>query len=548
MASSALNIWVMDVDDFIQKNHILEVTSPFIHISSSNQNHPEGIFSEVIFGPLASQARLIRHGYISLNCRVFHPIVFQNLISIKRFYGEIMSGKSYAKWDPVIKDFVRSSETEEGAETGYTYFLKYFNQIEFGKNSSLKRNDKVEVIEKYKDRVLIDKILVLPAGWRDLTDTDGRVEKDSINTLYISLLERAKAMPPGSDTDAIYDNVHYSVQRKVMEVYEYLQEFSKGKRGFLEGKFGARSIAQGTRNVITSASMEAESPFSLQYLKLDEVKVPLYQAAKGYSSLVVYWIKSLFYSPIIQDGVDQIPLINTEDYTVEYVHIDDKDKDSLLTAEGIMKTLDRFRDVEYRWRPVTAMAGGVSYYLYLVYDEGDTVTVFRNLEEFKTLYKERTNKDIDPSKVRYLTYAEMVYIATYQASHGKSGSITRYPVTDEQSTFVAKTHLVSTVVGRVVNFVADAKTGAGLLLPEYPMIGTGFVDALTFHPSKRKGLSADFDGDTVSWIPIMSDEANAECERYYHSMDNYIFPNGDPMVAADDLADLTLNALTEDPH
>ena len=543
----ALNLSVMDVDTFITKNNIQEVTSPFIHVPSSPAFDPEGIFSEAIFGAIASQMRLIRHGYINLNCHVFHPIIFQNLLAIKRFYGEIMSGKSYAKWDPEIKDFVRADESEEGADTGYSFFLSHFNQINFETNESLKRNDKVRVIEKYKDRLLIDKILVLPAGWRDLNDEDGRVEKDSINTLYIALLERARAMPPMGDTDAIYDAVHYSVQRKVMEIYEYLFEFARGKRGFLEGKFGARSIAMGTRNVITSSLMEAESPDSPQYHKLDEVKVPLYQAAKGYTSLVVYWLKSLFYSPVIQDGADQIPIIDPDDLKQIYVRIDDKDKDTLLTSEGVNKTLDRFRDVEYRWRPVTAMSEGKPYYLYLVYDDKDEISIFRNLEEFKEMYERRTGAKPDMAKVRPLCYAEMIYVATYQASLGRSGYVTRYPVTDEQSCFVAKTHLCSTAPARVVKFITNVETGASIELPEYPIIGAGFVDALRFHPSKRAGLGADYDGDTVTWGPLLSDEANKECEAYYHSVANFVFPNGEAMVGTDDLIMCCLYTLTEEP-
>lgn len=545
--AAPFNIAIMDVDAFIQKNNVQEVTSPFIRVPSSNLMDPDGIFSETIFGPLASQVRLIRHGYISLNCRVINPTIFQNLIALKRFYGELMSGKSYGKWDAEIKDFVRADETEEGADTGYSFFIKHFPQINFLTNASLKRNDKVAVIQKYKDRCFIDKMLVLPAGWRDLSDTDGRIEKDSVNTLYVSLLERAKAMPPGGDTDPIYDVVHYSIQRKVMEIYEYLQNFSEGKRGFLEGKFGARSIAQGTRNVITSASMEAESPDSPQFHNLDEVKVPLYQAAKGYTSLVVYWMKSLFYGPIIQDGADQIPLIDPETLSQIYVRIEDKDKDSLLTSEGINKTLDRFRDVEYRWRPVTAMSEGKPYYLYLVYDEGDKIHIFRNLEEFKFMYENKNPGKFDISKVRPLSYAEMVYIATYSASKERCGYITRYPVTDENSTFVAKTHLVSTVPGRIVTMVTNIEMDSGVELPEYPILGKGFVDALCFHPSKRAGLGADFDGDTVTWTPVFSDEANKECIAYLNNVASFINGNGGTQIGSDDLLDITLHTLTENP-
>lgn len=547
-ASQPFNLKLMHVDEFIKQNNLQEVTSPFIHESSSSNFSDGGLFSERVFGPVASQQRLIQLGYISLNCRVFHPVIFQNLISLKRFYGEIMSGRSYAKWDPVEKDLVRASDDEEGADTGYSFFLKYFPLIKFDKNASLRRNDKIDVILKYKDCLLIDKCIVAPAGIRDIKDENERMEKDSINTLYVALLERAKAMPPHADTDPIYDQVHYSIQHKVLEIYEYLLEFVRGKRGFFESRLGARSVAQGTRNVITSANLEATSPSSPQFHRLDEVKIPLYQAAKGYQSLVIYWLKSIFYASIIQEGVDNIPLIDTNSFNLVYDRINDKDKESMLSAEGIMKTIDRFRDVEYRWRPVSVKGTNDKvYYLYLVYDDGNEVYTFRNIEEFKMMYKSAKKRDPDQSKIRPLTYAEMIYIATYQASVNKFGTITRYPVTDEGSIFVARTHLASTTPSRIVNWITNVETGAGIQLPEYPIVGSNFIDAIMFHPSRRAGLSADYDGDTVSWIPILSDEANAECEQYVRSPSFYINPTGSTSLGTDDLVSITLHAMTEDP-
>jgi len=486
-----LNLRIMNVDKFIKDNNLGEVTSSFVHEPSSSAFDRCGLFSEEIFGPIASQMRLIKMGYINLNCKVFHPVIFQNLQALKRFYVEIMSGRSYAKWDATEKDFIHASEDDPEAKTGYTFFLRHFNQIELAKNASLRRNDKIDVILNNKDNLFIDKFIVAPAGIRDMNEEDGRMEKDSINTLYVALMERAKAMPAGSNLDSIYDSVHYSIQRKVLEVYEYLLNFVSGKRGFFEAKLGARAVAQGTRNVITSTSLECESPDSPQYHKLDEVKIPLYQAAKGFQSLVTYWIKSTFYGLIIQDGADQIPLINPDTKRLEYVQIDDKDRDALLTAEGILKTIDRFRDPEYRWKPVGATANGKRYLLYMVYEDGNEISIFRNIEEFKMIYKNANGKDVDDTKIRPLTYAEMIYIATFKASYGKSGTITRYPVTGPESIFVAKTHLMSTIPGRIVKLITSTEAHSFIELPEYPVIGKGFADAVMFFPSVRAGLGAD---------------------------------------------------------
>jgi len=541
--AAPLNIAIMDVEKFIKDHALKEVTSPLIHNSSSSDFHPEGLFSELIFAPVTSEERMTRHAFIRLNCKVLHPVIYQNLQAMKRFYVEIMAGREYAIWDKQEKDFIRSSETEEGADTGYSFFLKHFKEINFKKNQSLRREDKINIMIKYKDRALIEYCIVIPAGIRDMSEEEGRIEKGSINSLYTSLLSSTKAMPPFGNEDPLYDSVHFSIQRKVMEIYECLYNMVEGKKGFLQGKLAHRHIVGGTRNVITATNMEAPEPDSPQAHRPNEVKVPLYQAAKGFSSLVVYWMRLLFYSNVISQGSDSVSMIDPETNLLGYVPIDDKDKDLLLTSNGIQKTIDRFRDPDFRFRPVIVRSKGKPYYLYLVYDDVKDIYIFRNLNEFKQDYK----GTFDPKKLHPLTYIEMMYIATYYASKGKYGLITRYPVTDQQSIFPSKTHLMSTAPARVVNFVTNASTGAGELLPEYPVMGATVEDVLKFHPSKRAGLTADYDGDTVSWNPIYGKEANEECEKYCNSPQNYILPSGKTQVGTDDLVAITVHALTANP-
>lgn len=550
MKLDPLNIRIMDVNNFIKTRGLQEVTSSFVHASSSNQFHPDGLFSETIFGPIASEERFKRHGYIKLNCRVFHPVAFQNLQSIKRFYVEIMAKRAYAIWDPEQADFIKAVEGDEGADTGYAFFLSHFNEIDFKKNRSLSRNDKINVLTKYKDKILIDKIIVIPAGIRDIKEEGDRVEKDSINSLYTSIMANAKNMLDGDDLDPICDNVHYTIQRKVLEVHDYLIDMFSGKTGFAEGKYGHRSIVNGTRNVITATSLESTDPSSPQYHKIDETKVPLFQCAKGFLPLVTHYIKTVFYSPIIGDTSDNVALIEPDTLKLTYVPIDPKDKDKLITSDGIMKTIDLFRDPEFRFKPVSATSttdyGSKELYLYMLYDEGDKIYVFRDVVELKMTF-ERIGKPFDPSKVRPMSYAEMIYVATYVSSKGKYGTVTRYPVTDENSIYPAKTHLVTTAPSRIVQWVANIESEQSFELPEYPVLNGQFIDALTVHPSKLKGLQGDFDGDTVSWIPIYSREANEECEKYVNNISNFVMASGQPVTGCDDICNITMYALTAEP-
>ena len=499
-------ISLLDVDKYIKEHGTKEVTSAFIKESSSNRFHPGGLFSELIFGQIASEARSLTSGFMSLNCSVFHPIIFQNIVSIKRLYGEIMAGSTYVKWNQDEGDFERAAENEEGADTGYTFFMKHFENINFKSTASLRRSDKVEVVLKYKDTRLVDKIIVIPAGIRDVKDsTMGRMEKDSINSLYASLLANASAMPPGSDKNPLFDTVHYIVQKKVNDIYEQLSTMVRGKGGFFEGKFYHRNIARGTRNVITASQMEAESPDSPQYHKVTETKVPLFQAAKAAANQLVYWYKSLFYDQILNNSSDNIPLINKDTLKLEYVPIDAKDKDRLLTADGIEKTIDRFRDPFNRFMPASARVANYGskptyYYLFMVYDIGTDVYIFRNVDEFKARMKD-LGQEVDASKIRALTNAEMLYIATYFALQGTHGFVTRYPVTDEQSIYPSETHLMTTSPSRQIklrmNITVGDDVGSYVMLPEYPIIGRDFVDALMLHPTRLKSLTADFDGNCV---------------------------------------------------
>lgn len=498
MLKDPLNIALLDLDALIKAENLKEVTSEFIRESSSNRFHPEGLFSEEIFGEIASQKRQLTCGYIKLNCRVFHPVIFQNLKAIKRFYIEIMAGTSYAVWNPEEGDFEHALESERNAKTGMSFFLKYFDKINFRKNNSLKRNDKIDVIEKYKKTRLIDKLIVIPAGIRDIKDEGGRVEKDSINSLYASLLRNARSMSPGADTNPFFDTVHYTIQRRVMEIYDALLQLTSGKKGFFESKYSKRNVARSTRNVVTATDLDAASPDSPQYHKIDETKVPLFQAAKAAADLLVYWYKTLFYDQFVNMSSENVAAINAKTHVLEYVKLDPKDKDRFTTSEGVEKTIDRFRDPFNRFKPVTIYSDGKPYYLFMVYDRGNMVNIVRNVDEFKQMIKD-SGGTFDEKLLRPITNIEMLYIACYSAYIGVHATTTRYPVTDEQSIFVSKTHLVTTSPARVVRLARGYKEDpADLVLPEYPIEGAKFIDALMIHPTRLKSLNADFDGNCVT--------------------------------------------------
>ena len=264
-----MNIELMNVDKFIMDHNAKQVTSMFIKEPSSDEFNHRGLFSEDIFGQVGSPDRLIRFGYIDLRTKVFHPAIYGYLIKLKALYGEILSGKSYAKFDKTQRDFVACDTDDPDANTGFKFFVDNFSSIVFRKNASITQNDKVAVIEKYRDSCIITKCLVMPAGLRDISLEDGKASSDSINKLYTSLMNYAQAMPSiDMDTD-IYDCVRFSIQKKINEIYEFIFDMSEGKFGFFQRKYSSRNLALGTRNVITPADMSGSSIDDPKYLKCD---------------------------------------------------------------------------------------------------------------------------------------------------------------------------------------------------------------------------------------------------------------------------------------
>ena len=544
-----VNISLMNVDAFIDQHQCKQVTSLFIRESSSDEFHHDGLFSEDIFGQIGSTERLITFGFIDLRTTIIQPLVYGYLIRIKGLYGEIMAGKTYAVFDKTESDFKAAGADEPGAGTGYKFFIDKFNDIKLKKTESASQNDKVAVIEKYRKSCLIDKFLVLPAGLRDMKVDEGKPASDSINKLYSSLMNYAQAMPMNAQAanSDVFDSVRFAIQKKANEIYEFLFDMMEGKFGYFQRKYSSRNLALGTRNVITPADMSGSSPDDPSYLKCDEVKVPVFQAAKMFQPLVVYQIRRII-AHVIEQFSDQVALINPDTFKLEYQPITEDEKNLFITSEGIEKLISLFRDKEFRFNPVYIKNEKEKrFYLYLVYDTGEYVYYLRDVEAFRQYYSEKIGL-FNPAKLRPMTYAELIYYATYFATRDKFAYVTRYPAIEIGSTVPCRVHLGTTSPSRKVRFTETAFGETDYrTLPEYPVIGASFVDSTILHPSILKGLGADFDGDTVSVNGVISVEANEEIRKHLSSKERYIHANGGLFPAKTDLISLTIFNLSRDP-
>lgn len=514
-----VNIGIMDVDNFIRDRKALPVTSSLVLEPSTNNFHPDGLYSEEIFGAVGSPERMLRFGYIDLNTQIFNPKIFGLICKLGSIYKDIMSGATYAVFDPVTKDFERVAGDPfdtPGADTGYSFFMRHFHELTFRRTASSRRDEKIEVITQYRNQAIISRYLVEPAGLRDIAnDSSGRLVQDDVNKLYTSLLLYTRSIPKGSQS-VLYDPVRYQIQSKAQEIYEYIENFVDGKRGFIQGSFARRKVAMGTRNVITAASFIAASPEDPQLLKTDDIMVGVYQTIKGLQPFTKHAWSTIFATPIFKaEATTKVALSNPKTGKLEYTSISPSERDKWTSSDGIEKIINSFSNTELRKKPILIRdEEGVDYALLFVYDEGDTIALCRSIDDLET----RWPRPIDKKKLRPITYIEAFYIIADIISIGKHATVTRYPVIEQGSVYVGKIHVVSTSPSRLVEvidlMVPDYPPS---IMRQYPILGSAYMDAAMIHPGKLAGLGADFDGDKVSVEYIWSSDANAECEEYLNS-------------------------------
>ncbi len=490
---SPVNIEIMDVPRFIYETGALPVTSSLIFNPSSNMFNEEGLYSEKIFGAIGSPERMLRFGYIDLNTNIFNPKIFKLIVQLKGLYKDIMSGAAHAIFDPVLKDFKRvdsdySTNYEVG--TGFSFFLKYFRDINFKRTESSRRDDRIDVIEMNRDKAFINKFLVEPAGLRDIAnDSSGRLVQDDINKLYTSLILYSRSIPKGS-TSIIFDPVRFQIQAKAQEIYEYIENFVDGKRGFIQGNFARRKIAMGTRNVITATPYLAASPEDPQIHKADDVLIGVYQCIKGLTPHFKFTFRNVFINPIFGSETSaNVALSDIETGNLVYTSISPEEREKWTSSDGIEDLINSFRNVDLRKKPVLIKdRDGKDYAMYLVYDEGDEIGLCRSIEDLETGWP----RPIDKKKIRPITYIEMFYIIAETISQGKHGIVTRYPVIEQGSSYPAKIHVVSTSPSRYVEMLnLSYPDGISIPLKQYPVIGNSYMDAMMVHPSKMSGMGAD---------------------------------------------------------
>lgn len=529
-------LWILHAEDS-DLRHIPEITRLDIFDGASSDFHDDGLFSTRIFGLVGSDERDANYGKIKLKTKILHPKIYRDLCALRELYRQIMDGAAMAKFNEKEGDFYPS--VEEDAETGYAFFMKHLDKLVFKKNNSLARNERIRFIEKWRHRMTMSNLVVMPAGLRDVeVGSDGRTTKNEINDLYYRVLSIATSISVSDDmNDPAYDMARRSLQMSVYDIYQMIENIIGGKDGFIKAKWASRRVREGTRNVLTSMNTSGLSLDSPNVPGFESTVLGIYQAAVCLAPLVIHWMRVGPLAKILESVEGSVPLIDKKTLRTDWVNLPPYERDKWTTEDGLRDVIQSLVDVEARRKPIEIM----DHYLALVYFGEDTFKIFHDIDE---LPEHLSRKNVHP-----LTLVELIYLCGYSKWAKHFTDVVRYPITGDDSTYPSRMYVKTTSVGEVRRELDESwmpMEGDDYLAVEYPKLELStYHESESPHPGRLRGLGADFDGDTGSSTAVMIKDSIEENERYLMTRAAWVAPNGEMRADIEyDTSELVIRNLT----
>jgi DNA-directed RNA polymerase beta' subunit len=284
---------LMNINEFVTKNKIKQVSS--IRRYSGNKIDENGLFSEDIFGRQGAKDRRERFGFIDVKTPLIHPEAWNIVTRISTDFLKCI--KSQVKYIVSRDKFLL--ESEDG-DTGLYFFTKVLPKLDL--NYYIKKDKKkqplVDYTKKNMDAILTNKVLVLPAGIRDIriSRASGKtfIEASEINTVYENLIRQSHSIVSNAEDlpKDIVEPIVTSMQRNYLEINNWIKNRIKGKQGLIRGGLFSKRTDYSGRLVVTGdptlkmgyiglpwqVVLIIFEPFTINYLLYkDRTGIPLIQ-------------------------------------------------------------------------------------------------------------------------------------------------------------------------------------------------------------------------------------------------------------------------------
>lgn len=534
-----LTVKLADVEDFVKKNEVKEITNPIFFIKDGVPS-PDGLLSNEIFG-ITKEERANIWGYIDLRGWFLHPLCYKIWSRMDKHIVALVHGTKNFKIDSsgyLVED--------ENGKTGLKFLHDNIDKIKFKRTDSSKRDTNIEFLMKNKDRMFIKKMLVQPPFYRDVLSGKGKVEVGALNKYYASLLISAKSLQETQDMGfSLGDATKGRIQETILNIYKCVSGTSSNPddgRG-LSGKFGiinasalAKTADYGTRLILSAPELKVESLDDLM-VDIEHCALPLASAIVNFKPFVVFAIKRFFDNEF--GGGTGMKVVNSKGQ-VEYAEVENYQ--SVFSDANIEKEIARFiHGYSNRFQPVQVPIkdkSGKTKTAYMVF-KGRNISA----DDYAAGKTEGESSLID----RRLTWCDVLYMGACEAVKDKAVLITRFPIDSAYNQFPAKVRISTTKDVEPVMVNSEFYRWYPKIREEDIGSNTSntFIDTLNICNLMLKGIGGDYDGDSVSIKGCWLQESNAECDKYIKSKSNYINFSGTNIRQPSNEAIQSLYSLTK---
>jgi len=290
--------------------------------------HPEGLFSEQIFGPVknytcqcgkyyGTQKRekicticnvKITNSYmrretfakIVLPMKVINPLYYDLLMNLggtqlKKIINELLKNEKSVLIKEGDEFLITTDEEKKGR--GYNTWEKSDAVIEiikeFSKINLKEGNEEWKVISENIEDIMINTVIVLPPDLRPISRTISKKVLDPINRKYQEILVRKKVIEETIvdvlKNKKIFYNYMNQLQRRINELYNFIFDKISKKEGLLRGNIlGKRIDFSGRGVIVPDPSLEINS-CSLPYMMILEIlklKIAMFMIKNGMFKLI----------------------------------------------------------------------------------------------------------------------------------------------------------------------------------------------------------------------------------------------------------------------
>lgn len=509
-----MKIDLINMKDFIKINGLREVTNPVI-FEKGNIPSPDGLLSTEIFG-VSVKGRKETFAYVSLNGHFLHPFIYKLLKRMDKKFEHIVYGSiTYS-----INDKGELVEDPDG-ETGLEFLYDNWEKINFKRNNSMIRNERIDVLEAYKkDTLFTEYWIINPPFYRDVNlqlASQGKISHHEINDKYSKLIRMASILKNTNNFDFVLNTTRAKVQELLVEIYDFFKGKIEKKQGLIRKSLLGKSIDYGARSVISATMFTANKPDEME-IDFYHTGIPLAQCCSLFTPFIVAWVQRFFQRELEKTGNKFPAKIGNEIKMVKLV-----DPEIYFNEEFIKKKIDRF--------------------IFSTFDRFEKIELPVEDEEAKKLnlkpyltfigreYRPGVPESESPLVQRPATWCDLLYQAAVDVTQDKHVFITRYPILDYFGTFPSKITVLSTyqtvpmyIGGRVYKNYPYID----LKMPK-EKIAVSFIDTVIMSNLYLKGLGGDYDGDQVTVKSVFSQEANLEADKIMHSKSHIINIYGENM-------------------